>query len=303
VTLFASCTLPLVQERGGPRPFDVATRRLIEFDPEGWLRWIGLPVDGPVVSVDTEVSTVLAEVDKVLRVEAASPWLAHLELQASRDPTLPLRLRRYHAILLYLHRIPVVTTVVLLLPQAGGQWDSGHFIEREPNGDVTVSFNYRVIRLWERPVEELLGAGLGVVPLAPLTTIDPGQLPSVLDRLDERFEREAPTPSAVDELWAATLLLMGVRYDRDAILGLSQRVRRMRESVTYQIILEEGEALGRLRQARRDLLDLGTEKFGAPDALTMSTLSSLDDAERLGRMVRAILRANSWQELLSAGQG
>ena len=32
---------------------------------------------------------------------------------------------------------------------------------------------------------------------------------------------------------------MGVRYDRDEITDLIQRVRRMRESVTYQIILEE----------------------------------------------------------------
>jgi hypothetical protein len=29
--------MPLVQERGGPRPFDVATRGLIETDPVGWL--------------------------------------------------------------------------------------------------------------------------------------------------------------------------------------------------------------------------------------------------------------------------
>jgi hypothetical protein len=31
----------------GPRPFDITTRLLLEGDPAGWLRWLGLHVDGP----------------------------------------------------------------------------------------------------------------------------------------------------------------------------------------------------------------------------------------------------------------
>ena len=42
------------------------------------------------------------------------------------------------------------------------------------------------------------------------------------------------------DLWAATALLIGVRYDGDEITDLIQRVRRMRESVTYQIISRRG---------------------------------------------------------------
>jgi hypothetical protein len=65
-----------MQEGAGPRPFDVTTRRLIEADPEGWLAWIGLPADGPVQAIESDVSTVLAEVDKVLRVDGPRPTLA-----------------------------------------------------------------------------------------------------------------------------------------------------------------------------------------------------------------------------------
>ena len=64
-----------------------------------WLRWIGLPVSDPVHAVDSEVSTVLAEVDKVLRVEAATPWYAHIEVQTGHDPELPSRLLQYHVLL------------------------------------------------------------------------------------------------------------------------------------------------------------------------------------------------------------
>jgi hypothetical protein len=116
--LGASGTLPPVQERGGPRPFDVSTRGLIEADPEGWLKWLGLPLNGRVRPVDSDISTVLATVDKVLRVEAASPWLAHVEIQAGHDPALPLRLLQYHALLLHRPQLPVSTTVVLLRRQA-----------------------------------------------------------------------------------------------------------------------------------------------------------------------------------------
>lgn len=283
----------------------MATRGLIETDPAGWLTWLGLPVDGPVRPIDTEVSTVLAEVDKVLRVEARPPWLAHLELQVSRDRHLPRRLLQYHAILLHRHRVPVTTTVILLRRQAQGRELSGSFEQRGPSGEVTVSFKYSVVRLWERPVEELLSGSLGVLPLAPLAAIPRGRLPQILDHLGERFEQEAPDTAG--DLWAATALLMGVRYDRNAITGLIQRVRRMRESVTYQIILEEGREEGReegeLREARRTVLDLGTEKFGPPAESTVAVIRDLEDLAGLHRMVRAVLRANSWQELLAAGQG
>lgn len=73
----------------------------------------------------------------------------------------------------------------------------------------------------------------------------------------------------------------------------------MRESVTYQIILEEGH----IEEARRTVLDLGSDKFGPPAESTASMIQELEDIDRLHRMIRAVLRANSWQDLLAAGQG
>jgi predicted transposase YdaD len=255
-----------------------------------------------VHAVDSDVSTVLAEVDKVLRVGGPSPWLAHLELQVSHDPGLPRRLLQYHAILLHRHQIPVSTTVILLRRQARANELTGHFEQRGPAAELTVSFNYNVVKLWERPVDELLNGGLGVLPLAPLANVGRRRLPEILGRLDERFEAEATAPSTVDDLWAATALLMGVRYHRDAIRELMQRVRRMRESVTYQIILEEGREEGRVQEARDLLLELGSEKLGSPDEAVVAAIQSSDDLPTLHRMGRAVLRANSWQELLAAGQ-
>lgn len=300
-----------MQERGGPRPFDVATRGLIETDPVGWLTWLGLRVDGPVRPLDSEVSAVLAEVDKVLRVDGPSPWLAHLEFQASYDPRLPERLDMYRGILRYRYGVHVRTIVVLLRPLADGRLLTGRSVERDPHsGDVTSTFTYRVARVWEQPAEDLLNAGLGVLPLAPLGAHEPGQLPEILDRLDERFAAEGASPSAVGDLWAATSLLMGVRYDRDVITALIQKVRRMRESVTYQLILEEGreegreegEAQGRLEQAREMVLDLGAAQLGAPPPAVVVAIRGTTDLPALQRMARAVLRADNWDDILAAGQ-
>lgn len=244
----------------------------------------------------------LAVADKVLRVDGPSPWLAHLELQASRDRLLPVRLLQYHALLLHRHELPVASTVVLLRPEASGRELTGHFDQAGPAGpagDITLQFRYSLMRIWERPAEELLTGGLGIAPLAPLAAITPAQLPEVLERLDERFTHDAPSPAAVDDLWAATLLLMGVRYHADVIRGLSERVQRMRESVTYQMIVEEGIERGEVLGMREMLVEQGIARFGQPGADQAATLDQINDVTVLRRLGRAILTADSWDALLA----
>jgi len=137
-----------VQQGSGPRPFDVTPRDLIESDPAGWLAWVGLPVNGQVHTVNSEVSTVLAEVDKVLRIDAQPPWLAHFELQSTRDLELPFRLLQYHALLLRRHKERIESTVVLLRPSVDGPDISGLFEWHGARDNLTLSFHYRAVRLW-----------------------------------------------------------------------------------------------------------------------------------------------------------
>jgi predicted transposase YdaD len=287
-----------MQQGPGPRPFDVTPRQLIEGDPVGWLAWAGLPVDGPVHPIDTEISTVLAEVDKVLRVDGPSPWLAHFELQSSRDPDLPFRLLVYCALLVRHHRQPIETTVILLRPAVDHPELSGRFEWPGPTGEPTLTFRFRVIRLWQRPVEELLDGSLSLLPLAPLAAVGPADLPRVIHRLNERLADEA-TPDRADLLWAATFLLLDLRYDREDIKEILSDMNRLRESTAYQIILEEGREEGRLEGARQTLIALGTEKFGPPDAATLASLEGDASPERIERLARRVLGSSSWQELLA----
>jgi len=301
-----SAILAAVQQGPGPRPFDVTPRDLIEGDPAGWLAWVGLTVDGPVRTIDSEVSTVLAEVDKVIAIDAQRPWIAHVELQSTYDPGLPVRLLVYHALLFQRHRRRVRSTVVLFRESADGPELSGLFEELDDEPDPTLSFRYRVVRVWQRPVEELLTGSLRLLPLAPLTAFEPAALPGVLHRIDDRLAAEAD-PGLADLLRAATFLMLDLRYDRTQYREILQRMIRWRESGAYQMILEEGiergrvegRAEGRADGERRLLVLLGEERLGPLDAVMRARLDAIDDVAELERLARQLLTASSWQELLA----
>jgi len=73
----------------------------------------------------------------------------------------------------------------------------------------------------------------------------------------------------------------------------------MKESVTYQAIVEEGEIKGMLRARQDDLLQIGRRRFGEPGPDTEATLRGVADPERLSRLVGALLDVSSWDELLA----
>jgi predicted transposase YdaD len=301
--------------RRGQRPYDITTKLLLEGDPAGWLRWLGLPVDGPVVTVASEVSTVLAEADRVVRVNGPTPWLAHVELQASYDRLLPLRMLRYHALLLHRHELPVESTVVLLRQEADGPGLDGHLEQTSPSGRLTLAFEYHVVRVWQEPVETLLRGSLAIVPLAPLADLGSASLDDVVAGIAERVAHDAP-PEAVPSLWTNVGVLMGLRYHSDEIRSVLGRVRGMRESVFYQEILaegreegvaigrqegrQEGEQVGRASEARRLLLLFGEARLGPADAGVRRALDAVTDPDALDRLAERLLTAASWQDLLGA---
>jgi hypothetical protein len=72
----------------------------------------------------------------------------------------------------------------------------------------------------------------------------------------------------------------------------------MRESDTYQAILEEGREEGEVRGARWVLLRQGRKKLGEPDEATQRALLAITDLDRIGRLSDRLPEVSSWQELL-----
>ena len=82
----------------------------------------------------------------------------------------------------------------------------------------------------------------------------------------------------------------------------------MKESVTYQAIVEEGVAKGReeglikgrLEQARHSLVVLGEELFGTPASRrALASIEAINSLEQLDQMTRRAAHVHSWQELLA----
>jgi predicted transposase YdaD len=77
----------------------------------------------------------------------------------------------------------------------------------------------------------------------------------------------------------------------------------MKESTTYQAILQEGlkegEQKGEVKEARKLLLEWGSELLGQPNARTQARLAKIDDLERLEALFKRLRTVASWQTLLA----
>jgi hypothetical protein len=95
-------------------------------------------------------------------------------------------------------------------------------------------------------------------------------------------------------------VLMGLRYDRALVEQLLQGVRGVKESVTYQVVVEEGVVKGRLEEARRILVLLGEQQFGTPASpRARANVKAINSLEQLEQLTRRALRVHSWEELLA----
>ena len=138
------------------KPYDSTLKSLVERYPVDWLNFCGLPPQGPVSLVDSEISTLTAAADRVIRVDESAPWLANIELQASYDSELAERTHFYSTLLSRRHGLPVQSVIVLLRPEADGLGMTGTWTRSHPRGGSYLHFSYDVIRVWSQSAEELL---------------------------------------------------------------------------------------------------------------------------------------------------
>jgi len=275
------------------KPFDAATKQLIESDPLAWLQFVGLP-GAAAVLFDPELSSFVADADKMLRVTDPD-YLAHLEMQSTYKSDLGERTLFHNVVAFRKHGLPVESVVVLLRKEADGPNMTG----RVRYGSLL--FEYGIIRIWELSPEELLAAPLALLPLAPLTNIAQDDVPELFRKMEARRAAEAP-PEGKEDFWGATMLLMGLRYPDEWSMKLLEGVMQMTESSTYQYILrkgqEEGKAEGKAEEARSILLRIGTKRFGTPDAKIQALIDALTSSEQLEQLIERALEVESWQELL-----
>jgi predicted transposase YdaD len=123
--------------------------------------------------------------------------------------------------------------------------------------------------------------------------------------MEQRIDVEAPAEAGV--LWSATYILMGLRFPREFAGQLLKGVRAMKESDTYQAILEEGKIEGKIEgkaeEAKAILLRLGEKRFGVPDEPTRTRIEAIVALSQLEGLIVRLLEVESWAELFSGVGG
>jgi hypothetical protein len=277
-------------------PYDASTKYLVEAKLPDWLPLCGRTTTAPVEVLDSDLSTVTAAADRVLHVLEDPAWIMHLELQSSRDPDLLANLPVYNTLLERRHGTLVRSLVVLLRQPADSPAMTGVVERGFPGEPPYLVFRYHVVRVWQLPAETFLTGGLGIVPLAPLSAVAEADLPAVIGRMDQRIAQEA-TPEEVGTLWTAADVLMGLCYPRALVNDLLRGIHAMKDSVTYQGIVEEGM----IKARQEDLLRVGRRKFGAPpSAAIQAAVAGMNDLDRLGGLIERVFDVSSWDELLAS---
>jgi hypothetical protein len=275
-----------------PGPFDDALKHLTELSPEDWVARGGWSA-APATLIDADIATITGASDKVIRVSGRPDWLLAVDFQAGHDTVAKLPdLLLYNSALYKRHGLPVRSLMVLLHEGADSPPLSGLYERGFPGKPFDAALRYRIVRVWQVPPEQWLSGGLGLVPLAPLGNVRSEELPAVIAQMKRRFE---PAESRLaSELWSASFILMGLRFEQALIQTLLRGVRTMMESVTYRAIVEEGKA----EEARRMLLKVGQTRLGKPSAAVIAGLDRLTDVAMLEELTVRSLEAASWQELL-----
>jgi predicted transposase/invertase (TIGR01784 family) len=142
---------------------------------------------------------------------------------------------------------------------------------------------FEVIRLWEQPSSIFLES-VGLYPFASLAQTDQPEL--VLREVAARIEK-IPESKLQADISAMSYILAGLVLDQD-LVGRIIRRDIMRESVTYQEILAEGEVKGktqgRIEEAKSLTIRLLTRKLGniSPTLLAKIEALPLERLELLG---------------------
>lgn len=171
-------------------------------------------------------------------------------------------------------------------------------------------FHYDVVRVWELSADQLLAGGIGLTPLGLLTNDARHRLPEVVQRFAERIDRDVPDAALRDRLLTEGFILMGLRYDKALIRALSLGVQKMRESSTYQMILEEGEEKGlakglaegrvegRVEGLRLSLVTLLEQRFGRVPPDLDAKIQQATDPAALQAALRQVFTLTAADDLM-----
>jgi predicted transposase YdaD len=295
------------------KKFDATLNTLIDDHVADWglcfTRLCGLP-EGPVTVEDTDLSTSVQS-DRLFQIRSQPPILLHLELEANPRLGIPVDLARYNILAYKTHDIPVQTVLVLLRPKAQASDLTEQLIINDPHGRTILTFNYRIIRVWEYPERFWYENGLGLIPLALLTEEATGNIEESVRNYEQYLKQQPIADSEKNDLLSAAYFLTGLRHQGDRVIELFRGVLPMLEtSTTYQHTLQKGEQIGEkkglqqglqqgLHASKELLVRMGTKRLGSPTEMQLNQIEAVNERTRIDSWIERVFEVANWDELLA----
>ena len=181
----------------------------------------------------TELNVEPIRADSVMLLQS-SQVILHTEFQTVNDETMPFRMADYYLRLKRKFPKRNIQQVVIYLKPTGS-----NLVRQTSYVTPVMTHEFRVIRLWEEPVEVFLSTP-GLLPYAVLSQATDKErvLAQVVKELEQITDQREKS-----NLAAATSILAGLQLNEQTIRQL-MRSPVMRESTMYQSILREGEERG-----------------------------------------------------------
>lgn len=257
--------------------FDPVCKFLVESFPTEFAIWLlGKPIELIELS-PSELSLEPIRADALILLQSDEVVL-HLEFQTQPKPNIPFRMIDYR---LRVHRrFPnkrMRQVVIYLSPTSSELVQQTSFILENTRHD------FEVIRLWEQPTELFLETP-ALLPFAVLTqATDKTQiLRQVAQKIDQ-----IPEQRIQSNITGSSFVLAGLVLERETIGKILKR-DIMRESTTYQWIIEEGLEEGRqqglqegqIEERHRVVLNLLNEGLSI-DLISRVTGLSVEEIQKI----------------------
>jgi predicted transposase YdaD len=214
--------------------YDNTCKYLAETYPADFVQWLLSVETNDIRVLKTELSVEPIRADSLTFLEITGKIL-HLEFQtqAASNPPLPFRMLDYYTRLKRQYGYQIEQVIIFL------QETTSELVFQNRFEDTNTLHSYRVIRLWEQDPAPFL-ANPALLPFATLTRT--GSPAALLEQVAQQVARIEDISERRNILSCADILA-GLRFEKDLIRQLF-REDIMKESVTYQAILQEGVQQG-----------------------------------------------------------
>lgn len=253
--------------------YDNICKILAETFPADFASWIlGEPISLTTLQ-PSELSSEPIRADSLIFLES-SAVIFHLEFQTNPDENMPLRMLDYWVRIR--RKFPtrkIHQTVIYLKPSNSPLVTQNSFTSEE------TSHRFQIIRMWEQSPQALQQYS-GLLPLMVLCATDSAEetLKQVAQQLEGIEDKQIQS-----NLVTATYVISGLTLEEEVVKRIL-RQEIMRESVTYQEILKEGEAKGLARGKAETTKQIALNMLGcgiSVDLITQLTGLSLEEIQIL----------------------